>query len=137
MWTMSRDSGALAYVQSPGTSTSRCGFSSSATPAPDMFRGDRCGVVAARSPNPPPTLMGGGQRGAERLARVCSLRHESVSLSVSREVVAALVDAGALLAQLHEDVVEQRGRAEPVQLGGQPVRPQCFVHEDEMLHRLL
>jgi len=32
----------------------------------------------AGTPNPPPTLMGGGQLRAERIERVCRLYHESV-----------------------------------------------------------
>src|SRR3954453_19699245 len=104
---MSRDSRALAYVQSAGTSTSRCGLSSSATPGPDAFGADGGEAQRGRTPDPPPTLMGGGELRAGELARVCRLCHESFPFSIQREVVAALVDAGALLAQLHQDVVEQ------------------------------
>src|SRR5437764_15205375 len=106
MWTISRDSGALAYVQSPGTPISRDCLSSSATAAPGGSAGDG-GARWARSPNPPPTLMGGGDLRAASVSSLCRLRHEIVSLSVQREVVAALVRARALLAQLHEDVVQQ------------------------------
>src|SRR4051812_17260024 len=56
---MSRDSGALAYVQAAGTSTSRCGLSSSATPGPDAFGADGGGAQRGRTPDPPPTLTGG------------------------------------------------------------------------------
>src|SRR6476469_8001031 len=131
---MSRDSGALAYVQSSGTSTSRRGLSSSATPAPDLVGADGSGARRVRSPNPPPTLLGGGELRPEMLAWVCRLCHEIVPLSIQGEVVAALVCAGALLAQLHQDVVEQRRRAEPVQVGRQPVRPEGLVHEHQVLH---
>src|SRR4029079_4759413 len=60
MWTMSRDSGALAYVQSPGTSTSRWGLSSSAMPAPGGCGADRRRARRAWTPDPPPTLTGVG-----------------------------------------------------------------------------
>src|SRR5215475_3861628 len=118
MWTMSRDSGALAYVQSPGTPTSRDCLSSSAT-------------------NPPPSLVGGGDLRGAGLSNLCRLHHEIVPLSVQREVIAALVRAGALLAELHEDVVEERRGAEPVQIRSEPLRAERLVHEHEMLHRLL
>src|SRR5207302_5250578 len=39
------------------------------------------------------------------------------SSSVKREVVRALVGARALLAQLHQDVVEERRRAETIEVG--------------------
>src|SRR5438046_10403794 len=103
MRTMSVDSGALAYVQSPGTARPPCCVSSSATGAPQT--------------RPPPS-MGGGKRTGGIVASVCRVRHESVE----SEVVAALVRAGAFLAELHEDVIEQRRRPEPVQLGRQPLR---------------
>src|SRR3954447_16130382 len=59
------------------------------------------------------------------------------TMSVKSEVVLALVDAGLLLADLHENVIEERRRAEPVEVGRQPVRPERLVHEHEMLDRLL
>src|SRR5271154_3465261 len=119
---MSVDSGALAYVQSPGTAAPPpCVVSISATALLDMA-GAGAERGCASSTNPPPTLMGGGQIRGELLARVYQLRHESVSLSVEGEVVGALVRAGALDPKLHEDVVEERRRAEPVQLRRQPLR---------------
>src|SRR5581483_8816384 len=57
--------------------------------------------------------------------------------SVDGEVVGALVGAGLLLAELHEDVVEERRRAEPVQLRAQPLLAERLVDEHEVLHRLL
>src|SRR5580765_6883609 len=121
---MSVDSGAAAYVQSPGTATPAWVVSISAT-------------SHSSSPNPPPTLMGGGELTGERIKRMSQSCHESVSLSVQGEVVAALVRAGAFLAELHEDVVEERGGAEPVELRRQPRRPKRLVDEDEVLNRLL
>src|SRR3954451_4796147 len=59
------------------------------------------------------------------------------TMSVKGEVVRALVDAGLLLAQLHQDVVQQGRRAEAVEIGRQPVGAERLVHEDEMLDRLL
>src|SRR5579862_6187259 len=135
MWTISRDSGALAYVQSPGTATPRGDLSSSATPASDTAGLDRRGGQRP-PPNPPPTLLGGGKVRGGIHGCVCQLRHESVP-SVEGEVVAALVGAGPLLAQLHQDVVEERRRAEPVQLRRQPLRPEGLVHQHEVLDRLL
>src|SRR5260370_1273800 len=43
------------------------------------------------------------------------------------EVVAALVGAGALLAQCHKEGFERRGGAEPVQIRCQPLRPERLV----------
>src|SRR5215471_12455906 len=94
-------------------------------------------VEWARSPNPPPTLMGGGELRAVRVSQGCRLHHEIVPLSVQREVVAALVRAGALLAELHETVIQERRGAEPVQIRREPLRAERLVHEYEMLHRLL
>src|SRR5690349_5963938 len=59
------------------------------------------------------------------------------SSSVNGEVVRALVCARLLLPQLHQDVVQQRRRAEPVQVRRQPVRPERLVELHEVLHRLL
>src|SRR5579859_4456244 len=136
MRTMSVDSGALAYVQSPGTATPPGAASSSDMARLPMSRTDAVGRRGS-SPYPPPTLMGGGELTGETIERVFQFRHESVSLSVEGEVVAALVRARALLAELHEDVVEERRRAEPVQVGSQPVGTQRLVHEDEVLDGLL
>src|SRR5207244_11278190 len=59
------------------------------------------------------------------------------SSSVNSEVVRALVRARLLLAELHEDVVQQRRRAEAVEIGRQPIRPECFMQLDEILDGLL
>src|SRR5437588_10529450 len=59
------------------------------------------------------------------------------SSSVKGEVVRALVRARLLLPQLHENVVEQRRRAEPVEVRRQPVRSECLVELDEVLDGLL
>src|SRR5919204_4535124 len=59
------------------------------------------------------------------------------SSSVNGEVVRALVRARLLLPQLHEDVVEQRRRAETIEVGGQPIGTERLVQLDEVLHRLL
>src|SRR6266568_1801503 len=58
------------------------------------------------------------------------------SSSVNREVIRALVAAGLFLAQLHQDVVQQRRRAEAVKIRRQPVDPQRLVDEHQVLHRL-
>src|SRR3954447_19460741 len=85
MRTMSRDSGAGAYVQSVGTGARSCWRSS----------------------------------------------------SVNGEVVRALIPAGLLLAELHEHVVQERRRADAVAVGREPVGAERFVHEDQMLDRIL
>src|SRR5436853_7348986 len=59
------------------------------------------------------------------------------SSSVNGEVVRALIAAGLLLAQLHQNVVEKRRRADAVTVGSQPVDAERFVDEDEMLDRVL
>src|SRR5581483_11907301 len=59
------------------------------------------------------------------------------SRSVKGEVVGALIPAGLLLAELHQDVVQKRGRADPVSVRRQPVRAERLVHEDEVLDRVL
>src|SRR5437588_9308677 len=59
------------------------------------------------------------------------------SMSVNGEVVGALIHPGLLLSQLHEDVVEERGRSDAVAVGRQPVGAERLVHENQMLHRLL
>src|SRR5438270_8484239 len=53
--------------------------------------------------------------------------------SVDREVVGRLVHAAAFLGDLHEDVVEQAGGAEPEAVGRHPVRAQRFVEHDQVL----
>src|SRR4029077_15154302 len=75
-WTMSRASGAGAYVQSVGI-----------------------GAAAVR-----------------------------FATSVIGEVVLGLVSAGALLAHLHQDVVQQGRRAEPVEVGCEPLGAQRLVY---------
>src|SRR3954468_22910862 len=85
MRTMSRDSGAGAYVQLVGTGARSC------------------------------------------------LR----SSSVNGEVVRALIPAGLLLAELHEDVVQERRRADAVAVRREPVGAERLVHEDQMLNRVL
>src|SRR6266571_3880762 len=59
------------------------------------------------------------------------------SSSVKGEVVRALIAPGRLLPELHEDVVQERRRADAVAIRCEPVRPQCLVHEHEMLDRVL
>src|SRR3954451_9063177 len=59
------------------------------------------------------------------------------SSSVNGEVIRALIRARLLLAQLHEDVVEERRRADPVEGGRQPVGTDRLGDEHEMLDRLL
>src|SRR3954451_6431372 len=59
------------------------------------------------------------------------------SISVKGEVVGALVDPGLLLSKLHEDVVQERRRADAVAIGCQPVGAERLVHEDEVLNCLL
>src|SRR3990172_13157082 len=57
--------------------------------------------------------------------------------SVDREVVRALVAAGALLLDLHEDVVQEAGRPEPEPIRRHPARTQRLVQDDEVLDGLL
>src|SRR5438067_3217977 len=59
------------------------------------------------------------------------------SRSVNGEVVGALVRPGPLLSQLHEDVVQERGRTNAIAVRCQPVGPERLVDEDQMLYRLL
>src|SRR5215467_2940800 len=59
------------------------------------------------------------------------------SPSVDREVVEGLVDAGLLLADLHQHVVEQRRRAEAEEVGRHPVTAERLVEDAEVLDRLL
>src|ERR1051326_3765308 len=59
------------------------------------------------------------------------------SSSVNGEVVGALVRARLLLAELHEHVVQERGGADAVAVGREPVDAECLVDEDEVLDRLL
>src|SRR4051812_39685757 len=55
---------------------------------------------------------------------------------VKSEVVRALVAARALLADLHQYIVEQRRSADPVEVGGQPVGAERLVELHEVLHSL-
>src|SRR3954451_24358607 len=64
-------------------------------------------------------------------------RSRRFSTSVIREVVLRLVGARLLLAQLHEDVVDEARGADPVQGGREPVGPERLVHLDEVLDRVL
>ena len=56
---------------------------------------------------------------------------------VEREVVGVLVAAGALELDLHQDVVEQRGRAEPEPVRRHAARAEGLVEDDEVLDRFL
>src|SRR3954447_22138561 len=64
-------------------------------------------------------------------------RSSSAIPSVHREVVGALVLARALLADLHEHVVQERRGAEAEEVGRQPFGAERLVHEDEVLDGLL
>src|SRR6266850_7201400 len=57
--------------------------------------------------------------------------------SVNGEVIRVLVTTGALLADLHQHVVEQRGRADPVAIGCEPRESERLVNLHEELDRLL
>src|SRR5215217_22593 len=59
------------------------------------------------------------------------------SSSVNREVVRALVAAGLFLADLHQDVVQERGSAEAVEVRREPVDAKRLVGEHQVLDRLL
>src|SRR5947208_10683375 len=65
-------------------------------------------------------------------ARSCRL-----ATSVIREVVLRLVRARPLLAQLHQDVVDEARRAEAIEIGRQPVGAEGLVYLDEVLDRVL
>src|SRR5579862_3164121 len=107
--TTSRDSGAGSYVQSGGTGDRPCVRSMSDTA--------RLGAEP-RSRLHPPTLLGGAHGRPESVASGCGLRHERQNLrarSVECEVVGALVDARPLLAELHQDVVQERRGAEAIE----------------------
>src|SRR5438093_1449668 len=67
-----------------------------------------------------------------------SWRRASWRLSlVNGEVVRVLVPAGPLLADLHEHVVEERRRTEPVAVRREPGEPERLVDLHEELHGLL
>src|SRR4051794_7437368 len=57
--------------------------------------------------------------------------------SVIREVVLRLVDAGLLLAQLHENVVDEARRADSIEVGSQPIGAERLVHLHQILDRVL
>src|SRR4029079_18629652 len=65
------------------------------------------------------------------------LRSWCFSTSVIREVILGLVGAGLLLAQLHQDVVDQAGSADAVEVGRQPLRSERLVHLHEVLDGVL
>src|SRR5581483_5337894 len=73
---------------------------------------------------PPPFWVGQTVgRKTLRRCRDCGPRGKVfMHMSVDGEVVGALVRAGLLLAQLHEDVVQERRRTEAIELGRQPFR---------------
>src|SRR2546430_12500809 len=47
--------------------------------------------------------------------------------------VRALVGAGLFLPELHQDVVQERRCAQTVEVGRQPLDPECLVQLDETL----
>src|SRR4051794_25401099 len=57
--------------------------------------------------------------------------------SVIREVVLRLVRARLLLAQLHEDVVDEARRPDAVEVGREPLRAERLVDLHEVLDRVL
>src|SRR5205809_5387826 len=59
------------------------------------------------------------------------------SSSVKGEVVRALVRARLLLPKLHQEIVQERRRAEPVQVRRKPVGTECLVQLHEVLDGLL
>src|SRR5664279_6515052 len=65
------------------------------------------------------------------------LRSWRFSTSVIGEVVLRLVAARLLRAELHQDVVDEARRADPVEVGRQPVGPKRLVHLHEVLDRVL
>src|SRR5581483_6784437 len=65
------------------------------------------------------------------------LRSPRFATSVIREVILGLVGARALLAELHEDVVDEARRADAVEVRRQPVGPERLVHLHEVLDRVL
>src|SRR5262249_5851295 len=57
--------------------------------------------------------------------------------SVDREVIAGLIAPRLLLAELHEDVVQERRGAEAEEVRCHPLRAEGLVEGDEVLDRLL
>ena len=72
------------------------------------------------------------RHGRKRARRLFEVGHQS-----SGEVVGGLVDAGLLLADLHEDVVQERRGAEPEPLGCQPLAAERLVQDAQVLDREL
>src|ERR671935_38647 len=68
---------------------------------------------------------GSGRRASSRLSLV------------NGEVVRVLVSAGPLLADLHEHIVQERRRADPVTIRREPRDAEGLVDLHEVLHRLL
>src|SRR5260221_435302 len=63
-----------------------------------------------------------------------SIRHlySSSPPSIDREVVPTLIGAGLLLAQLHQDVVQERRGSKPEQLRRHPRLAHRLVQQDEV-----
>src|SRR5262245_56625723 len=118
METMSRDSGAGAYSQSVLVRRSPPA-SPAATGEPGLL------TICRWPPHLAATLTYLAGAGAYPPGRRGGRRPVSGAgrPSVEREVVGAGVGAGQLLASLHEQVVEQAGRADPEVVRGQPLRP--------------
>src|SRR6266849_7953093 len=79
--------------------------------------------------------------GAGAYSKVCFANSAgarfAIAMSVDREVVAGLVGARALLLDLHQHIVEQRGRAEPEPFGSHPLGSERFVQHDQVRDGLL
>src|SRR5258707_13665654 len=80
--------------------------------------------------------------GAGAYSKVCLARSVArglfaIAMSVDREVIAGLVSARALFLDLHQHVVEQRGRTKPEPLGRHPLRSERLVQDDQVRDRLL
>src|SRR5229473_6848124 len=79
--------------------------------------------------------------GAGAYSKVCFANSAgacfAIAMSVDREVVAGLVGARALFLDLHQHVVEQRGRAEPEPFGSHPLGPERLVQHDQIGDGLL
>src|SRR5919201_2853669 len=66
----------------------------------------------------------------------CSSWSVTARSSIDGEVVSALVGAGSLLADLHQRVVQQRGRPDPEQVGCHPLVPESLVQQDQVVDGL-
>src|SRR3954469_12322644 len=64
-------------------------------------------------------------------------RSPLLTTSVIGEVVLRLVRARLLLAQLHQDVVDEARRPDAVEVGRQPLRAERLVHLHQVLDRVL